>query len=457
MLGCAKAAIPSHKERCHEMTALLDKLLDTSQMNNRALNDSAIESGDTENGNTAVAELRQAAQKNVLQYGLPSLRDEAWKYTSLKLIERRDYSQADDFDQAEIIQRAKKIVGDLPTAGMIVFAGEHCLLSLSPQWLHSLYVELADATAIAQTALQPDNLTQANSSDGFIWLNLARASQGTVIDLPANLKLEQPIHIVYLNEGNGQALNIRHHWRLGAESSLSIIEHQHYSGAGLANIYHSIELAENSQLNWSTLQKTSHEFAMLQHSHIHQHAASRCQQCVLDMGARLARQETRVALVEPGADYQYSGLLLGHQRQHHDQHVWVNHNAANCSSQQTYRSVLGDHARGVVNTAAKVTQGADGSVIQQNTASLLLSDHAEMDAKPELEIHADEVVASHGATIGQLDEEAVFYLRSRGINDQLARHMLMDGFVSTIADGIADQALHDYVQNQIQQQLEQML
>ncbi len=404
----------------------------------------------------SVTVLRQQAQKNLLKFGLPGLHDERWKYTSLKLLERRDYSVG-EFDDEAALQTARTVVGELPSAGMVVFSNQHCLLALAPEWMHSLESLLLNDDSLAAAALQADELVQANSADGFMWLNLTRSQAGLVFDLAAGQCIDQPVHIVYLDQDAAQACHWRHHWRLGEGARLTLVEHYHFSGAGLGNIYRSIELAGASELNWLSLQQTGNDYALIQHNHITQHAGARCDQQWLDLGARLARQETRVNLSGVNASFAYAGLLLGRQRQHHDQHVLVNHQATQCHSQQTYRAVLDGHARGVVNTAACVLPGADGSDVQQNTASLLLSNQAEMDAKPELEIHADEVVASHGATIGQLDEDAVFYLRSRGIPEAKARQMLVGGFVRSIAARVTHDELREYAETLVNRRLEQML
>lgn len=425
------------------MSALLDKLLHT----------------DVISDDEVLQALRQKAQKNVLQYGLPSLRDERWKYTSLKLLERRDYSELNDVDQAAAVEQAKSIVGDYASAGLVVFVGDHCLLSGSFDWLHSLTDLLGDGMESVQQIFIADEQVQAGSTDGFIWLNLARSQSGLVLNLPDDLQVDQPLHVVYLHSDDGSAVasNIRHHWKLGKNAKLDIVEHYYQSDAGLSNVYRTIDLDKGSELDWLTVQHSGNDFALLQHSHIQQHADSICQQRVLDLGARLTRQETRVDLAGEQSDYQYAGLLLGRKRQHRDQHVLVQHNAKFCTSQQSYRSVLDDHARGVVNTAAKVAVGADGSDVQQNTASLLLSNNAEMDAKPELEIHADEVVASHGATIGQLDEDALFYLHSRGIKQDQARQILIGGFVGSIVESIGRDVLREQVKELVSKQLEQVL
>ena len=132
--------------------------------------------------------------------------------------------------------------------------------------------------------------------------------------------------------------------------------------------------------------------------------------------------------------------MLDGQR-HVDNHVSVDHAAPDCSSEQFFRGVLGGRSRGVFNGRALIRTGADGSSVRQSNANLLLSDLAEMDTKPELEIYADEVEASHGATVGQLDETAVFYLRSRGLADSAARRMLTAAFCRAATDKLEDSGL----------------
>lgn len=408
----------------------------------------------------SVKAYRAEAHKNALKYGLPSLRDESWKYTSLKLLERRNYEAAFSLDADAALQAAQNIVGDLPSAGIVVFVGQQCLLSLLPDqvqsWVHNIASHW-NAEGRDTELLNADALVTKQSADGFIWLNLTSAEAGLLIDVPADHQVEQPLHIVYLDEQTQHAWQLRHVWRLGNNAQLSVIEHLHYASAGMANIYRTIELNDDSQLQWLTLQQTGKDFAVLQHNHIFQQQSARCDQRHVDLGGRLARHETRVNLEQKAADYRYHGLLLGQQRQHHDHHLQVNHIATQCRSEQSYRTVLGGHARGVVHTAATVAAGADGSDVQQNTASMLLSHNAEMDTQPQLVIHADEVVASHGATIGQLDDDALFYLRSRGIPHDQAKQMLLAGFVQSVIEVIHPPAVFDYVNQQVQQQLEDML
>jgi Fe-S cluster assembly protein SufD len=307
-----------------------------------------------------LSEERESARRQLQRFGLPGDRTEAWKYTSLRPLSMLDVQPTTSAPEAKALrQLAASMVADTPSAGIIVLAGNQCLLLDTPDWVSS-FAELLTR--------HPD----------------------------------QAASLLQLRAGSDQAV-------------------------------------------------------MIEHSHVLQQASSSCRLWSLDTGGRLMRQEVRCALQGAAAGFAHHGLLLGHGRRHMDQHVMARHLAADCHSKQLFRCVLANRSRGVVNTAATVASGADGSDVQQHCASILLSANAEMDAKPQLEILADEVMASHGATIGQLDDDALFYLCSRGLSEQQARSMLLQGFVHAVLDTLPQALRIDAVDRVVQAQLESML
>ena len=157
-----------------------------------------------------------------------------------------------------------------------------------------------------------------------------------------------------------------------------------------------------------------------------------------DIGGGLVRHSVKCRLAGPDACATVNGAFVLDDERHVDYQICIDHLAPRCSSEQFFRGVLGGHSRGVFNGKAVIRPGADGSRVRQSNANLLLSEYAEIDTKPELEIYADEVEASHGATVGSLDEQAVFYLRSRGIPESAARRMLTSAFCRQVAARLPD-------------------
>ena len=162
---------------------------------------------------------------------------------------------------------------------------------------------------------------------------------------------------------------------------------------------------------------------------------------VFSIGNGLSRSELEVRLAEPGAETNLRGLFIGRDRGHTDHFTTVDHAAPECTSDEEYRGVLGDHAKGVFRGRVIIRPGAQKSDTRQSNPNLLLSDHASIDTKPQLEIYADDIRASHGSTIGQLDSDALFYLQTRGIGAADARLLLTSAFAHGIVDRIVDENL----------------
>jgi Fe-S cluster assembly protein SufD len=164
-----------------------------------------------------------------------------------------------------------------------------------------------------------------------------------------------------------------------------------------------------------------------------------------DLGGGFVRHDLHSMLRGEGAAARISGAYMVDEKRLVDNHVRVDHVAPGCTSDQYFRGVAGGSGKAVFNTAVRVHEGADGTEARQSNANILLSVRAEVDAKPEFEIYADDVIASHGATVGQLDEEAVFYLRSRGLSEEEARQLLISAFCRSVCDRLADRELADVI------------
>ncbi len=227
---------------------------------------------------------------------------------------------------------------------------------------------------------------------------------------------------------------------------LELVE-QHLGGgaAGALNVMVQSQLGEKSRLNHVRVQTESEDSVLLTSTSVEQAAGSHYGYAGFDLGGGLVRHELYTKLGGSGAVAELSGACVLDGSRHGDTHISVDHAAPDCRSEQFFRGVLGGSSRGVFNGRALIRKGADGSSVQQSNANLLLSRLAEIDTKPELEIYADEVEASHGATVGQLDETAVFYLRSRGLSDGEARRMLTAAFCHAVSSRLENRELAEKV------------
>ena len=181
--------------------------------------------------------------------------------------------------------------------------------------------------------------------------------------------------------------------------------------------------------------------------HVHQCRDSRYVSHNINLGGLLVRNDIRAALTEPGAEARLYGLFMAGGRQHVDNHTCIDHMAPHTRSDESYKGVLSGRARGVFNGRVVVRPDAQKIEARQSNPNLLLSGQAEIDTKPELEIYADDVKCSHGATVGQLDETALFYLRSRALDADTARDLLVFGFVEEVIDGLAHAPIRDRLES----------
>lgn len=346
---------------------------------------------------------RQAFRAN----GLPHRRLEAWKYTPLRGLEP-------GVDELASIAPTVEFAGDV--AGLEVLS------------LH----EALQADDIALSDLL-STLDTAHPSQALSALNNAALDQGLLIRVRAGvdggrLELRWPA-------AEGTAM---HHSRvcivLEPNARLELFES---FAAGLdapLNVVTQVQLQEGACLSQSRLQAGSESAALVTRTEVLQAGQSSYRFTGLDLDGQLVRHDLRAQLQGEGAVCAMNGVYLPTGDAHIDNHLEIEHQAENCLSSQLYRGVLKDRGRAVFNGRVHVYPGADGTEARQSNANLLLSQLAEVNTKPELEIEADEVIASHGATVGQLDEDAVFYLRSRGLGEAAARELLTGAFCRAVLD-----------------------
>jgi Fe-S cluster assembly protein SufD len=372
----------------------------------------------------AAAELRRT--------GLPDRQDEAWKYTSLRSLAEIGFHEALTVagDNAAAIPLPP--LGALADLPRLVFAGGRFRddLSIMPS---------AFAPHVFADAPQ---FTLPIGNDTIVTLNTLLAEDGAIITIPAGLDAGTLV-LVHLGadlNGTPAAFHPRHSITLGAGAKLTLVEISAGHGAYLHNPVMEIALAESATLAHLRLQAESLEAFHLGAVHARIAAAASYDGFTLTMGGKLVRSEIHAHLEGANGHAALNAAQILRGRQHADFTTVVSHDAPSCASRQTVKNVLTDHARGVFQgkiEVARIAQKTDGYQMNQ---ALLLSPDAEIDSKPQLEIYADDVKCSHGATVGELDADQLFYLTSRGIPLAEARGMLVRAFLTEALDLVTHEA-----------------
>jgi len=398
-----------------------------------------------------IAALRKQAWDAFEQAGLPTTRQEEWKYTSLARIGstlgEAWWTAADpaSLDDADIEALA---IPELD-AWRVVFANGRLIrgathlpdgLTLSP--LSELLTGNAQQAAVA-LQWQDD----APLFNGTLAANSALAEDGLCLCLTDGVKLDKPVYMLHI-AGNGGASHLRHGLWLGKNSEAHVIEH--YAGVneepGLTHAVTLVHLGAGAHLYHDRLQDESPKHFHLGRLHATQGRDSMLSSHAVGLGASLSRLDLAVDLAAPGASCILNGLYMPTGRQHCDHHTQIDHSAPHCISREHYRGVLDGRAHGVFNGKVVVHQGASGTDSAQSNANLLLSDKAEVDAKPELVIHHDDVKAAHGCPVGQLDDKQLFYLKTRGMSDEEARQMLTFAFADSVLTGMRVPAVRRFIE-----------
>lgn len=374
-----------------------------------------------------LAERREGGLDAYGAAGFPGRRDEDWKYTDLKLIARRRFA-------ADVTASfAAPDLAGLDGPVLVFVNGRLVQARELPQG--SAIQPLAQALADGHPAC-PELLGRLARPERhrFAALSTALFADGVLLDLGEDLVLDAPVRLVFLAGGDSPALACpRVLVRAGANSRATVIEHYApAAGESLSLAVTEIALGPGASLEHYRLQE---ETAEAFHLGVLAARLDRDATLVshnLSVGGRIARLDLDVELAAPGARVEMNGLYVVRDRQHVDSHTRVDHAAPRTTSDELYRGVLSGKSRAVFNGKAVVHPGAFGTDAVQANANLLLSPQAEVDTKPELEIYADDVKCAHGATTGQLDTAALFYLRSRGIDEDTARTLLTFAFADTV-------------------------
>ena len=396
---------------------------------------------------------RQQALQQFLERGFPTRRDEDWKYTDL----------------ADVIDISERWLAHLPDAAAETVDEQHVRkiqASIEATWLvftnGKLNEELSDAVSEANVEIGriDDQGKDFDIEDPLSDLNAALMVDGIVIRIRNNAAIEKPIGLLFADHATGAPLvtHVRIQIVLDKGCSARFIEYHDSSGEAeqYSNVHIDVSVGENASIDYVRLQNRDRRHSQTQRLNVQLGDGSTIRHFGLDLGGALSRSDLKIDIAGAGAAAEFNGLYISGDKQHIDNHTRVDHRVGPAKSVQEYRGILDGRSRCVWNGKAIVHAGADGSDAEQANHNLLLSEHSEINAKPELEIYADEVKCSHGTTVGQLDEDALFYLRTRGLDPQRAKRILTRAFASSVVEKSPLPELRELIGSLVEQRLAEL-
>ncbi len=377
-------------------------------------------------------ELRAQAETALAGAALPGTHEEAWKYTDLAPLRGLDFGPA-PAAEADI---APHILPEARGTRLVFVNGRYAphasnVASLPPG------VRLMNLGCSSEMAKGLGSLAGAGQ-DPFSDLNLARFQDGALLVVPKGVRVEVPLHVVFLQQGGEAPAAVLPRLHVVLERGASAVLVEEYAGAGtyLTAAVTEVLLREDAQLVHDRVQRESAEAFHVSRLALRLDRGARYEGRTISLGARLSRSMPHAAMAAEGAELTLDGLALLDGARLADTHSVIDHLVPHCTSRQAFKVIADGASRGVFNGKIFVRPGAQSTDARQQCRGLLLSPTAKIDAKPELEIFADDVKCAHGAAIGQLDPEGLFYLRSRGLDPDLARNVLTYAFAADVLTGI---------------------
>ncbi len=384
-------------------------------------------------------DLRRQAFAYFTENGFPTVRDEDWKYTNVKSVVSEQWSvvseKSDDKDISDF-------VFDESRKSVLVFTNGAFDKSASNT------EDLKDANILSfSEALKDKNLAEIFKSklgslvdsekNGFTALNTAFIGEGVFIHLPKNARIDAPVQLLFLTDERKisfpRVLVVAEEF---AEATFIETFVRNDESKYLTNAVTEVSLAGEAKVKHYKVQRESHAAFHIGATGAEVERGSVYDATNITLGAKLSRHDIDFRFNSEGGEAFVDGLYMIAEDQHHDTHSVIDHRLPNCTSHQTYKGIVDGKARAVFNGKIFVRENASGTDGYQSNKNLLLSNDARVDTKPQLEIFNDDVKCAHGATVGQLEEEELFYLLSRGLNETLARNLLTYGFAEEIVNKI---------------------
>jgi len=391
-------------------------------------------------------ELKQKAEADFKANGFPTTKEELWRFTDVSRVANAKFSN--EWKSAQV---------DFRPLDKIVVVFENGKWSREKSKLNGLPIGVRICSIL--DSADPRIGTLADLQSAFVAANTAYFSDGAFIEVADGVDVETPIHLVFLADAEGVAFHLRNLVSVGKNSKVTVVEEYLSDQSDLiywTNSVTEVFVADGSLVDHFKIQRESAAAFHFQTLEAHVGSAAVFSNHAVTLGSALGRNDIRGKLTGEGGEAICNGLYLLKDKQHFDTHLFMDHAVPKCNSHELYKGILSDKARAVFCGRILVKKDAQQTDAIQNNRNLLLSRGAKVNTLPQLEIYADDVKCTHGATVGELDDEALYYLQTRGIDPKQGHSMLTFAFANEVLDEVKCRTVKTYVEGLVHDWLDKV-
>ena len=406
---------------------------------------------------TFLHDLRKDALEKLREMNFPTTKDEEWKYTNVSPILKHNFKLVSELQKGQLTADVidKYLFSGFEYDLMVFVNGKFDKeLSKIGELPDGVILDGLDNVMRNNADLVQNYINKYSKIDNaFNALNLSYATDGLFLYIPDGKILERPIQVLFINGGNEElTLSVPRNLVIAGKDAIGKVI-VNFTGYGdkeyFTNTVTEIVTGENANLDYCKIQNEKQDSFHIDKTDIYQEKGSVFNHYSFSFGSSLSRTDLNSVLDDENIECHYYGLYLGTEKRHIDHHTFVDHAKSNCMSNEVYKGILDDNSRGVFSGKIMVRPDAQKTNAYQSNKTVLLSDKANIDTKPQLEIFADDVKCSHGATVGHLDDEAYFYIRSRGVEAKMAQSMLIHAFTADVIEAVNVEAMREQLSRMI--------
>lgn len=389
----------------------------------------------------------------------PNRKTESWKYTDLRNVFKHQFKAGEKLEISDF----QRYIYNIPmlNANLLIFINGHYLPEysriISPENKVKILPMSEAKKKYSNIFEEHYNTTKISENNKFAAINTAYAYEGAFINIEKNQELEYPIHLLNFTDGNNSktAAQQRNLIISGANSKAQVIQTYHSLSLNYTffNIATELILNANSDLDFNLFQGEGIDAFQIQNIFAKQERDSKLTGNIITLCGALVRNDINIQLNGENSNVELNGFYLPDREQHFDNNIHIYHNVPHCESSQLFKGIIDNKAIGIFSGIVYVAKDAQKTNAYQTNNNILLTDYAKAKSKPQLEIYADDVKCSHGSTIGQLNQEALFYLQSRGIGKKAAKILLLNAFANEVFDKIKNEPFSNFVEFLIQKRM----